>query len=70
MVTVDFGAMHGTGCTLAALVAGKLAVRKGASRVGARVLIDAVCWAKRVHHAALVRILFSVGGPLRVIAFD
>lgn len=58
---------HGTGCTLASLVAGRLAVRSGA-RVDPDTLVAAVRWAKRVHHAALARAL-DVGGPARVLSF-
>lgn len=46
------GAVHGTGCALASLIAGRLAVRARA-RVGRAELVGAVRWAKRVHHAAL-----------------
>jgi hydroxymethylpyrimidine/phosphomethylpyrimidine kinase len=61
--------VHGTGCTLAALIAGKLAVQ-GASgaRPGRTDLVAAVRWAKRVHHAALRRAI-DVGGPARVLVF-
>jgi hydroxymethylpyrimidine/phosphomethylpyrimidine kinase len=55
-------AVHGAGCTLASLIAGRLAVRPRSS------IVDAVRWGKRVHHAALSR-LVDVGGPLRVLAF-
>lgn len=58
---------HGTGCTLASLVAGRLAVRP-AARVDAATLVAAVRWAKRVHHAALARAI-DVGGPVRVLSF-
>ena len=60
-------AVHGTGCTLAALVAGRLAVRPTA-RVDPDTLLDAVRWAKRVHHAALAAAV-DVGGPMRVLVF-
>jgi hydroxymethylpyrimidine/phosphomethylpyrimidine kinase len=52
--------VHGAGCTLASLVAGRLAA-------GAE-LTRAVRWAKRIHHAALRRAR-DVGGPLRVVVF-
>jgi hydroxymethylpyrimidine/phosphomethylpyrimidine kinase len=55
-------AVHGAGCTLASLIAGRLAVRPHSS------LVDAVQWAKGVHHAALARAA-DVGGPLRVLRF-
>jgi hydroxymethylpyrimidine/phosphomethylpyrimidine kinase len=58
---------HGTGCTLAALVAGRLAVRDGA-RVDHDTLVAAVRWAKRAHHAALLRAV-DVGLGMRVLAF-
>jgi hydroxymethylpyrimidine/phosphomethylpyrimidine kinase len=58
---------HGTGCTFASLIAGRLAVR--ASRhVDRDVLVAAIRWAKRVHHAALARSV-DVGRGLRVIVF-
>lgn len=50
--------VHGGGCALAALIAGKLAC--GAP------LIEAVRWAKKAHHAALGR-TFDVGGDMRVL---
>jgi hydroxymethylpyrimidine/phosphomethylpyrimidine kinase len=46
--------MHGTGCTFASLVAGRLAHAR-AGRVGRDVLVNAVRWAKRAHHRALAR---------------
>lgn len=61
------GGAHGTGCTLASLVAGRLALRPG-GRVDTSTLVAAVRWSKRVHHAALARAL-DVGGPARVLAF-
>jgi len=60
-------AVHGTGCTLASLVAGRLA-RRATARVESATLVDAVRWAKRVHHAALVRAA-DVGGAMRVLVF-
>jgi hydroxymethylpyrimidine/phosphomethylpyrimidine kinase len=56
---------HGTGCTFASLVAGRLATRDGAS-IEREQLVAAIRWAKRVHHAALPRAV-DVGGPLRVL---
>ncbi len=57
--------VHGTGCTLASLVAGRMAcVPKGSSNRDA--VVSAVRWAKRVHHAALVRAV-RVGGGMRVL---
>jgi hydroxymethylpyrimidine/phosphomethylpyrimidine kinase len=58
---LDLPPMHGTGCTLASLVAGRIASRGGS-------IVDAVRWAKRVHHAALAHAR-DVGGAARVITF-
>jgi hydroxymethylpyrimidine/phosphomethylpyrimidine kinase len=59
--------LHGGGCTLASLIAGRLACdpRRSARSLDARV-VDAVRWAKRVHHAAL-RDARDVGGAMRVL---
>ncbi len=58
---------HGTGCTLASLVAGRLTL--GATlRPSSATLIAAIRWGKRVHHAALARAV-SVGGGMRVLVF-
>jgi hydroxymethylpyrimidine/phosphomethylpyrimidine kinase len=51
--------LHGAGCTLASLIAARLAL-------GADVL-TAVRWAKRAHHHALARCV-DVGGPLAVLS--
>jgi hydroxymethylpyrimidine kinase/phosphomethylpyrimidine kinase len=59
------GAVHGTGCTLASLIAGRLAVRAKA-RMGRDELVDAIRWAKRVHHKALARAV-DVGRGMRVM---
>jgi len=60
---------HGTGCTFASLIAGRLAVRASPrSRVDRDDLVAAVRWAKRVHHAALARAV-DVGRGMRVIVF-
>jgi hydroxymethylpyrimidine/phosphomethylpyrimidine kinase len=59
------GAVHGTGCTLASLIAGRLAAGGGA-RVGRAELVGAIRWAKRVHHAALARAV-DVGGRQRAM---
>jgi hydroxymethylpyrimidine/phosphomethylpyrimidine kinase len=60
---------HGTGCVLASLVAGRLTRRWGRSAsVRTLALIDAVRWAKRVHHASLARAV-DVGGSSRVMVF-
>ena len=50
--------VHGTGCVLASLIAGRLAVGDS--------LLVAVRWAKKRHHAWLSRAL-DVGGPQRVL---
>jgi hydroxymethylpyrimidine/phosphomethylpyrimidine kinase len=61
--------VHGTGCTLASLIAGRLAARDGAGgKVAAEALVAAIRWAKRVHHAALARAV-DVGGGMRVLVF-
>jgi hydroxymethylpyrimidine/phosphomethylpyrimidine kinase len=59
------GPVHGTGCTFASLIAGRLAVRERA-RVSRAELESAIRWAKRVHHAALAR-AFDVGGRQRAM---
>jgi hydroxymethylpyrimidine/phosphomethylpyrimidine kinase len=58
---------HGTGCTLASLVAGKLAVRKDA-RLDRETLVGAIRWAKRVHHASLARAV-DVGRGMKALVF-
>ena len=57
---VEAGLLHGTGCVLASLVAGRMAV-KPAER-----LVEQLRWAKRVHHAAIVNAR-DVGGDARVL---
>jgi hydroxymethylpyrimidine/phosphomethylpyrimidine kinase len=63
---------HGGGCILASLIAGRLALGTDAGAPGAerplteRTIADAVRWAKKVHHAALLRAR-DVGGDLRVL---
>jgi hydroxymethylpyrimidine/phosphomethylpyrimidine kinase len=66
--------LHGTGCTFASLVAGRLAhapATRGA-RLGRDVILAAVRWAKRTHHLALARAV-DVGAPAgktaRVVVF-
>ena len=59
--------VHGTGCALASLVAGRLAVRL-AARVDRDTLVAAVRWAKRAHHAALARAV-DVGEGMRALVF-
>jgi hydroxymethylpyrimidine/phosphomethylpyrimidine kinase len=58
---------HGTGCTFASLVAGRIAMRTE-RRLDAEALVAAIRWAKRVHHAALARTV-DVGEGLRAIVF-
>jgi hydroxymethylpyrimidine/phosphomethylpyrimidine kinase len=62
---------HGTGCTFASLVAGRLAARSAsASGEGSRAsIVDAIRWAKRFHHTALARTA-DVGRGLRVVVFE
>jgi hydroxymethylpyrimidine/phosphomethylpyrimidine kinase len=50
--------VHGGGCTLASLIAGRLAIGDS--------LLEAVRWAKKVHHAALKEAT-DVGGDMRVL---
>jgi hydroxymethylpyrimidine/phosphomethylpyrimidine kinase len=64
---LDLPAVHGTGCTLASLVAGRHAARDGL-RLDASDLVSAIRWAKRVHHAALGRAV-DVGGQMRALVF-
>jgi len=64
---LNLPSVHGTGCTLASLVAGRLAVRDG-SRLEADGLVSAIRWAKHVHHAALGRAV-DVGGSMRALVF-
>jgi hydroxymethylpyrimidine/phosphomethylpyrimidine kinase len=52
--------VHGGGCALASLIAGRLA--RGES------MLDAVEWAKRKHHDALADAI-DVGGDMRVVVF-
>jgi hydroxymethylpyrimidine/phosphomethylpyrimidine kinase len=60
-------AVHGGGCVLSALIAGKLAMDERAyPREADAMILDAVRWAKRVHHRALATLL-DVGGDLRVM---
>jgi hydroxymethylpyrimidine/phosphomethylpyrimidine kinase len=60
-------AVHGTGCTLASLVAGRIA-RRPREKLDRVELIAAIRWAKRVHHAALARAV-DVGSGMRVLVF-
>jgi hydroxymethylpyrimidine kinase/phosphomethylpyrimidine kinase len=58
---------HGTGCTFAALIAGRLARTNGRG-LDRDELLSAVRWAKRVHHASLGRPA-DVGRGMRVMTF-
>jgi hydroxymethylpyrimidine/phosphomethylpyrimidine kinase len=58
---------HGTGCTFASLVAGRLAVAAATSD-DRDAILRAVRWAKRVHHRALTRVA-DVGRGLKVVVF-
>lgn len=62
---LDLGPTHGTGCTLAALIAGRLARDEAPARSFDE-LVDALKWAKRVHHEALEDVR-DVGGDLRIL---
>jgi hydroxymethylpyrimidine/phosphomethylpyrimidine kinase len=57
---------HGGGCVLASLIAGRLAVREETGAASERAVIDAVRWAKKIHHAALLQAR-DVGGDMRVL---
>jgi hydroxymethylpyrimidine/phosphomethylpyrimidine kinase len=58
-------AIHGTGCTLASLIAGRIA-HFGTGLPDREALVSAVRWAKRVHHAAMLRAV-RVGRGMRVM---
>jgi hydroxymethylpyrimidine/phosphomethylpyrimidine kinase len=59
--------LHGGGCVLASLIAGRLALAEQAyEAVPRRALTDAVRWAKELHHEALLGAR-DVGGDLRVL---
>lgn len=59
--------LHGTGCALASLIAGRLAARRTKGRVRDEELIQAVRWARARLDAALAMPLV-VGGGLRVLS--
>jgi hydroxymethylpyrimidine/phosphomethylpyrimidine kinase len=63
---LDLPGVHGGGCVLASLVAGRLAVSGDWADDPERAIGAAVRWAKRVHHDALAE-ASDVGGDLRVI---
>ncbi len=56
--------IHGGGCTFAALVAGRVAA--DARTFDNATLLDAIRWAKRVHHRSLAA-AWDVGGDMRVL---
>ncbi len=59
--------LHGGGCVLASLVAGRLAVHGEAYEADpTKAIVAAMRWAKRVHHEAIVGAR-DVGGDLRVL---
>ena len=58
---------HGGGCVLASLIAGRLAMNDEAYRADPEAALEeAVRWAKKQHHAALLRAR-DVGGDLRIL---
>ena len=59
--------VHGSGCTLASLIAGQLALGKD-PRPDRDALVSAIRWAKRTHHAALGRAV-NVGDGMRALVF-
>jgi hydroxymethylpyrimidine kinase/phosphomethylpyrimidine kinase len=60
------GPVHGTGCILASLVAGRLACILEEGLPDRGVLLSVVRWAKRIHHAALAGAV-RVGRGMRVM---
>lgn len=61
----DVGPLHGTGCTFASLIAGRLAVNHVAvGEIDAQ--LDAIKWAKTTMRR-LIRQPLAVGGPARVL---
>lgn len=64
---LDLPPVHGTGCALASLVAGRVA-RRARADLDDHELVAAVRWAKRVHHAALSKAV-DVGRGMRVLVF-
>ena len=60
------GPVHGAGCALASLIAGRLA--RATSPPDRDALVAAIRWSKRVHHAAMARAT-SVGTGLKVLVF-
>jgi hydroxymethylpyrimidine/phosphomethylpyrimidine kinase len=59
--------LHGGGCVLSSLIAGRLAADERAwADESADMLLEATRWSKRTHHRALAS-LYDVGGDLRVM---
>lgn len=61
--------IHGGGCSLASLIAGRLATfhpTKLTDRAIEESILDAVRWAKRIHHAALA-CATDIGGDMSVL---
>jgi hydroxymethylpyrimidine kinase/phosphomethylpyrimidine kinase len=59
--------IHGSGCVLASLVAGRIA-RRTVMPMRRDELVSAIRWAKRVHHGALANAV-DVGERMRVLIF-
>jgi hydroxymethylpyrimidine/phosphomethylpyrimidine kinase len=57
-------AVHGTGCVLASLIAGRLAATH--TKSGDRVIVDAIRWAESTLHQALERPV-RIGAGLLVL---
>jgi hydroxymethylpyrimidine/phosphomethylpyrimidine kinase len=64
---ISVPAVHGTGCALASLVAGRLALRPR-QKLDDGEIVTAVRWAKRTLHAAIARSV-DVGDGMRVLVF-
>lgn len=72
---LKIGAIHGGGCTLSSLIAGRLAIlykkergqRERAFVPSDRALVEAVRWSKAAHHSALRNRLVNVGGAASVL---
>jgi hydroxymethylpyrimidine/phosphomethylpyrimidine kinase len=59
--------IHGGGCTFAALVTGRIAAdARDYTGASTQIVLDAVKWAKRVHHRMLAD-ASDVGGEMRVL---
>lgn len=64
---VECAPVHGAGCSLASLVAGRIASRASVP-MRSEELVSAIRWAKRVHHGALEEPV-DVGEGMRVLLF-